>query len=1134
MSNDWYAKRYAAVMSKPNPTEADVGDILVRPVLEKVLGFSPVEIDSQPSDSSGSGPIRRPDYVCRQANDITVSVIVEVKRPSISLLNRAHGASWLTSPLGQLQNYLNRFRGSRDGTWGILTNGTQWLVIRREGDHVSPYVRFDLENEIKTLEELESTLDAVRNSHRLSKHVPTKSSASKDWLQAILSCGSPKEFLNQIYPPPPPPHFALHKQSDSSDCRIAVRQICEPDANQENFPQNVFLAAMQLDFPDGQLTPSDITDVISDQTGLAAEIVIGVAWTDQGEEKTRSCRGFVMQEGQLRTTALVDTELPGSRAEKQFKVLSNFLQELSVDRVIEALECVPLHKKFHEEIGQWFAQTSQGDSDLHHLIRVMFCWILQVREILPDHALWDQSRRPTNSMDVHHHIQWLFREVLAKPKENRVNPSGDRRDWYETLVKKVPFLNGSLFSEVTTGHEPTELSNEMYLGQDGLLSILGRYDWTLSDRTGYESQTALDPSMLGEMFEQMILIIEGARLEGENRKMPDGTYYTPQDVVDEMVADSIAGWLDPRIPDINWRLLRDLIHPVPETRNWKEWSRSNRESIRNLIKNLTVLDPCCGSGAFTLGIIHALYRAQSRIADPYGANMVEDLEDIIARQIYAVDIHPLAVMITRLRLFIALVDARLRGGQSEEDVKPLPNLETRIISANTLCIKISRQTVIEGDKWDQGIDELRTAHELWTLAHFPEEKKVALEAEKEARAKLRDMAQGWHTADKPTWLERDFLSVSASSGEFDIRKLFPAPKNGWDIVIGNPPYQTPDEADKDRGKYLGYTHNPSNLYQMFVEASLDVAAKDGCITLVVPHSIVFGRNKVFQKIRQHIESVSQKISIRTYDNRPQPLFPDLPWLKGEKNANDNRQRSTIITIQKNRNANALIVSRGLIRIKSQERNQIIRNVSQGQVQPKHPIQWTQAPTRPLMDLLISMSSNMPKSTRLFSGKTRNITFKPTAMYFITCLPEGILYDHHRTSYPLDDNEFFWPWVGLYNSHLFHAYWLMIGDAFHLNWREYGTVQPPQGWKIPEIRNELERLTKLLIEPETLKSCESIHVGKGKKEFPNINFHMEGSRGPKIIRELDKVLLAAYKLPENPLLDQMYIIRTESAHKIAHD
>ena len=494
------------------------------------------------------------------------------------------------------------------------------------------------------------------------------------------------------------------------------------------------------------------------------------------------------------------------------------------------------------------------------------------------------------------------------------------------------------------------------------------------------------------------------------------------------------------------------------------------------------------------------------------------------------DINPLAVLITRLRLFIALIDARLRGdGEPSQDPMPLPNLETRCLAANTLCVKLSAQGAFGGDG-EAAVDDLRAARQAWVTAHHPDAKGMALADERTTRSRLREVLAGWTPDGELAWLDVDLLSPSAPPAHFDLRQLFPAPPGGWSIVIGNPPYQKPDAPDRERGRRLGYAGASANLYLMFIEAGLALLRPGGCAVLVVPHSIVFRRKGAFPKVRKLLEEGSARVDFRTYDNRPLPLFPALPWLKRGQSDKGNRQRATILAFRKQASPNAsgevAIASGGLIRLGAQTRETVLRQPTLRQQQRHWRKQWSQAPTPELADLLAAMRDEDRAPPDGAGMKT--VTFPPTAMYFISCLPEGTVNNPRRQGHTIPHDRFFWPWIGLYNSHLFHAYWLMVGDAFDVTAEEYASVRPPAGWNDEGLRKETESVARRLLADDTLDSCLTLSRMRGK-EWSNVNFHKPNSLGPAIVNELDHLLLAAYGFAPEPLINQMRTIRTQGSH-----
>lgn len=314
---------------------------------------------------------------------------------------------------------------------------------------------------------------------------------------------------------------------------------------------------------------------------------------------------------------------------------------------------------------------------------------------------------------------------------------------------------------------------------------------------------------------------------------------------------------------------------------------------------------------------------------------------------------------------------------------------------------------------------------------------------------------------------------------------------------------------------------------MFIEAALAVSHADGVVELIVPNSITFRRGRAWQAVRARCASAAERIATRTYNNVPEPVFPKLPWVKTYRADNTkNLQRVTIITIVRRpaqAGAATTIAGSGLIRIGRESRERTLQAVCPGVQQPAISEQWTEAPTQELVELLLCM-----RGAKQPHRQGEAATFPPTAGYFISCLPAETLDNPGRKTKYLPC-ETYWLWMGLYNSHLFHAYWLMIGDNFHVSEQEIATVRAPTRWRDETLRTRIEDLARTLLSNRVVDQCrvQKQHLGVQH----NVNFHLEGTEGPGLVENLDRLLLHAYGLPEDPLMRQMRLIRTDSAHKL---
>ena len=190
--------------------------------------------------------------------------------------------------------------------------------------------------------------------------------------------------------------------------------------------------------------------------------VAGIAYTTSRPGCDRSLRAFLREDGKLHATALVDAKLPGSRATRQVRLLAKDFTKRDVTSVITVLSAESLQRQFHEEISAWFECTAGSRNELRHLIRILFVWLLQERGVVPDDTLWraELNWRELPEGSIHDHILWLFERLLPKPMDAR---SPSTSVWRDELIQTVPFLNGSLFTELKAEDQPDLLTNAQYV-----------------------------------------------------------------------------------------------------------------------------------------------------------------------------------------------------------------------------------------------------------------------------------------------------------------------------------------------------------------------------------------------------------------------------------------------------------------------------------------------------------------------------------------------------------------------------------------------------------------------------------------------------------------------------------------------
>ncbi len=299
-------------------------------------------------------------------------------------------------------------------------------------------------------------------------------------------------------------------------------------------------------------------------------------------------------------------------------------------------------------------------------------------------------------------LEPLFYEALAQDR--------GKESIYPRLNNcRMPFLNGGLFEpmrgyswETTDIVIPDELfsnTNKTKEGDigDGILDVFDRYNFTVNENEPLEKEVAVDPEMLGKVFENLLDI--------KDRKSK-GAFYTPREIVHYMCQESLINYLGAetkqevlredlelfiqkgdRIIENDKIALQKIKEKEDKGYEYKgkyelllpEMIRQRAVFLDELLKNVKVADPAVGSGAFPLGMINEIVRAR-KVLNIYIENKISDYElkkHTITHSIYGVDLDPGAVDIAKLRLWLALV-------VDEETPHPLPNLEHKLMQGNSL------------------------------------------------------------------------------------------------------------------------------------------------------------------------------------------------------------------------------------------------------------------------------------------------------------------------------------------------------------------------------------------------------------------------------------------------------------------
>jgi len=456
------------------------------------------------------------------------------------------------------------------------------------------------------------------------------------------------------------------------------------------------------------------------------------------------------------------------------------------------------------------------------------------------------------------------------------------------LFDRTPFINGGLFdcldSEESTSDRGYRIDcfsdnrshrallsvpNRLFFDAKGLIVLFDRYKFTVEENTPTETDVALDPELLGKAFENLLAAYNPETRETARKQT--GSYYTPRAVVDYMVDEALTAALaaqaDPDDGDADFwaeRLRYLLDFSAGDATDL--FTPDECDSIVRAISRLKVLDPAVGSGAFPMAVLHKLTLALARVdgankrwrelqrehararADeafetPDQARRDAELLEIsdtferysgnfgrkiylIQNSIFGVDIQTVACQIAKLRFFISLaIEQTPDTAMGNFGIKPLPNLETRFVAADTLlCLeKPDQLTLSQTDAVKRLESRLNDNRERHFHAILRDDKLACRKADRELRLELsKELTNtGLPAGDAERVAHWDPYDQNATADWFDAEYMFGV-ADGFDVVIGNPPYVQLQKNGGKLGKlykdadYVTFTRT-GDVYQLFCE-----------------------------------------------------------------------------------------------------------------------------------------------------------------------------------------------------------------------------------------------------------------------------------------------------------------------------
>ena len=400
-----------------------------------------------------------------------------------------------------------------------------------------------------------------------------------------------------------------------------------------------------------------------------------------------------------------------------------------------------------EEVGVTYPNDTQTDQDdrvqleeqvIRLITRVLFVWFIKQKHLVPNNLFEEaelskilkdfQANSLENGNYYNAILQNLFFATLNKKVTERafakVQGSRDIKTLYRyadmfaiseeeviALFAPIPFLNGGLFECLDkdkgndgvryhldgfsrndrksdhNGHYTHRafIPNTVFFDSEkGLFPLLNRYHFTIEENTPNEMQVALDPELLGNVFENLLGAFNPETKESARKQ--SGSFYTPKEIVNYMVDESLKVYLKNHLPTF----LKENIDTLFEEEELPiEWlsQPANCQKVVETLERVKILDPACGSGAFPMGILNRMVYLLEKLDFSAKRSLYELKLHLIQNCIYGVDIQTIASQISKLRFFISLIVEQEETNTVAEQnygVHTLPNLETKFVTANAL------------------------------------------------------------------------------------------------------------------------------------------------------------------------------------------------------------------------------------------------------------------------------------------------------------------------------------------------------------------------------------------------------------------------------------------------------------------
>jgi adenine-specific DNA-methyltransferase len=601
--------------------------------------------------------------------------------------------------------------------------------------------------------------------------------------------------------------------------------------------------------------------------------------------------------------------------------------------------------------------------------RYVFCWFLKEKEIIhsdliSSYALGKYEERYNTILKP------LFFETLNTfPYPERKYSKGLPEELHKYLIE-IPYLNGGLFEPSVEDDLIQEISIDDWLLS--FVKLLEQYSFTIDESSPNYEQVAIDPEMLGKILENLLASLNPETEKLANERNALGAFYTPRSIVDYMVTESLKVYFESQLSDeekkeqtpdnfittanakpslfshlepkqmafdVNKLQQPSVVHEKLRTRidklfdysiDQNPFTTSETRKLKQALNEVRIIDPACGSGAFPMGVLHKLVMLNEKLGtdkSPYDLRRT-----ILSQNIFGVDILPMAVEISRLRAWLALVlvsDYKRTDKKHNFNIKALPNLDFKFVCANTL--------IDSGyDDFIHLVNKTNTATLIRLLAEVEKLENIKEEYfnSNSSDHQKQNLITKFHNTKNYIKTEFALLKKRYNLDEFlnkiddwnpfndNVASTFFSPawmfsiSNGFDIVIGNPPY-VGQKGHKEKFQIIKhsllgakYHQRRMDMFYFFMHWGLLNLKNNGVLCFITTNYFLTATYS--DKLRKHFYEDSTILSLLNFNE-----------LKIFESATG--QHNLISVFQKGRN-NSVIANTAITKNVGLANNTILRSI----------------------------------------------------------------------------------------------------------------------------------------------------------------------------------------------------------------